>query len=165
MTTLACRVPQKSLIKKFIIQRNERKNMYKYREELAGEKWFTIPEYNTSASNIPYMTTLAYRLPQKSLIKIFIIQMSSYGKYGSMQRKKSNTEKNKQEKAVGNATIQPIIINLHTKYDYSSLHDFSEIFDEKFHYSKYKNENWTIQGRISRRRLVCNSTIQRVLLI
>ena len=41
-------------------------------------------------------------------------------------------------------TIQYIIINLLTKYDYSSLHGFTAIFDEKFHYSKYgKEENWT----------------------
>ena len=45
---------------------------------------------------------------------------------------------------VRNPTIQYIIINLHTKYDYSSLHSFTEIFDEKLHYSKYgKKENWT----------------------
>ena len=34
-----------------------------------------------------------------------------------------------------NPTIQYIIINLLTKYDYSSLHSFTEIFDEKFHQS------------------------------
>ena len=45
---------------------------------------------------------------------------------------------------VRNPTIQYIIINLHTKYDYSSLDSFTEIFHEKFHYSKYgKKENWT----------------------
>ena len=45
---------------------------------------------------------------------------------------------------VYNPMIQYIIINLHTKYDYSSLHKFTETFDEKFHYSKYgKKENWT----------------------
>ena len=43
---------------------------------------------------------------------------------------------------VRNPMIQYIIISLMTKYDYSSLHDFTEIFDEKFHYSKYgKKEN------------------------
>ena len=43
---------------------------------------------------------------------------------------------------VRNPMIQYIIISLITKYDYSSLHDFTEIFDEKFHYSKYgKKEN------------------------
>ena len=94
MTTLACSVPQKSLRKKFIIQRKERKNMYKYREELAGEKWFTTPDYNTlSATNILYMTTLTYRVPQKSLTKNCIIQMPSYGKYGSMQRKKNQIQR------------------------------------------------------------------------
>ena len=41
-----------------------------------------------------------------------------------------------------------IIINLHTKYDYSSLHSFTEIFDKKFHYSKLgKKENWTNTGK------------------
>ena len=45
---------------------------------------------------------------------------------------------------VRNHRLQYIIINLLTKYDYSSLHDFTEIFDEKFHYSKYgKKENRT----------------------
>ena len=43
-----------------------------------------------------------------------------------------------------NPTIQYIIINLHIKYDYSSLHHFTEILDKKFHYSKYgKKENRT----------------------
>ena len=45
---------------------------------------------------------------------------------------------------VRNPTILYIIINLFTKYDNSSLHDFTENFDEKFDYSKYgKKENWT----------------------
>ena len=45
---------------------------------------------------------------------------------------------------VRNPTIQYIIINLHTKYDYSSLHSFTEIFDKIFHHSKYgKKENRT----------------------
>ena len=40
------------------------------------------------------------------------------------------------------------IINLHTKYDYSSLHSFTEIFDKKFHYSKLgKKENWIKTGK------------------
>ena len=49
---------------------------------------------------------------------------------------------------VRNPTIHYIIINLHTKYDYPSLHSFTEIFDEKFHHSKYgKKENWTNKGK------------------
>ena len=43
---------------------------------------------------------------------------------------------------VRNPTIQHIIISLHTIYDYSSLHSLAEIFDDKFHHSKYgKIEN------------------------
>ena len=49
---------------------------------------------------------------------------------------------------VHNPMIQYIIINLHTKYDYSILHSFAKIFDEKFHYSKYgQKENWTNPGK------------------
>ena len=49
---------------------------------------------------------------------------------------------------VRNPTLQYAIINLHTKYDYSSLHSLAEIFDEKFHHSKYrKNENRTNTGK------------------
>ena len=44
--------------------------------------------------------------------------------------------------------IQYIIINLLTKYDFSSWQDFIEILDEKFHYSKYgKEDNWTNTGK------------------
>ena len=66
---------------------------------------------------------------------------------------------------IRNPTIQHIIINLHTKYDYSSLHSFTEIFDEKFHHSKYgKKENWTNTGKNKRRRLVRNPTIQYIII-
>ena len=64
---------------------------------------------------------------------------------------------------VCNLMIQYIIINLLTKYDYSR--HFTEIFDEKFHHSKYgKKENWTNTGKNKRRRLVCNPTIQHVII-
>ena len=47
--------------------------------------------------------------------------------------------------------IQQVVINLLTKYDHSRLHSYGEIFDEKFHSSKYgRKENWTNTGRISR---------------
>ena len=36
------------------------------------------------------------------------------------------------KRLVRNPTIQYIIINLHTKYDYSSLHGFTEIFNKNF---------------------------------
>ena len=65
-----------------------------------------------------------------------------------MERNQTNTGKNKQEKAGSDPTIQYIIIKLLTKYYYSSLHGFTGIFDEKFHYSKYgKEENWTNTGK------------------
>ena len=88
------------------------------------------------------MTTLACTVSQKSLTKKFL-----HSKYG----KKENwtyTGKNKRRRLVHNPTIHYIIINLHTKYDYSSLHSFTEIFDEKFRHSKKgKKENWTNTGK------------------
>ena len=88
------------------------------------------------------MNTLASKVSQKSLTKNFIIQ--------SMERKKIRQIQGRisRRRLVCNPTIQYVIINLHTKYDYSSLHSFTEIFDEKFLHSKYgKKENWTNTGK------------------
>ena len=97
-----------------------------------------------------------------SLTEIFDenFHYSEYGKkeIGQIQRRKI------MRRLVRNPTIQYIIINLHIKYDYSSLHSFTEIFDEKFHDSKYGKKIGQIHGRISRRRLVRNPTIQYIII-
>ena len=88
------------------------------------------------------MTTVARTVSEKSLTKI-----SSFKVYGKKENR-TYTEKNKRRRLVRNPMIQYIIINLHTKYDYSSLHSFREIFDEKFRHSKYgKKEIWTNTGK------------------
>ena len=88
------------------------------------------------------MTTLAGTVSQKSLMKNFFIQSMERKKIGQIQGRISR------RRLVHNPTIHYIIINLHTKYDYSSLHSFTEIFDEKFLHSKYgKKENWTNTGK------------------
>ena len=52
---------------------------------------------------------------------------------------------------VPNPTIQQVIINLHTKYENSSLHGCYEIFAEIFHSSKYERKKIEqIQRRISK---------------
>ena len=100
------------------------------------------------------MTTLAYIVSEKSLTKNFIIQSMERKKIGQIQGRVSR------RRLVRNPTTQYII----SKYDYSSLHSFTEIFDEKFYHSKYrKKEIGQIQGTISRR-LVCNPTIQHVII-
>ena len=87
------------------------------------------------------MNTLACTISEKSLTKNFIIQSMERKKIGQIQGRISR------RRLVRNPTIQFIIINLHTKYDYSSFHSFREIFDEKFHHSKYgKKENWINTG-------------------
>ena len=75
-----------------------------------------------------------------------------------MERKKIGQIQGRisRRRLVRNPTIQYIITNLHTKYDYSSLHSFTEIFDEKFHQSMERKKIGQIRERISRRRLVCN---------
>ena len=60
-----------------------------------------------------------------------------YSKYGK-EENWTNQEKHKHQNANSHLSIQFIIINLHTKYDNSSLHSFTEIFDDKFHYFKYE---------------------------
>ena len=67
----------------------------------------------------------------ESLKENFILQSMERKEIGQMLRRISN------KRLVRNPTIKYIIIILHTKYDYSSFHGFPEIFDEKFHYSKY----------------------------
>ena len=67
-----------------------------------------------------------------------------------MERKKIGQIQGRisRRRLVRDPTIQYIIINLHTKYEYSSLHTFAEIFDEKLHHSKYgEKENWTNTGK------------------
>ena len=88
------------------------------------------------------MNILACTVSQKSLTKNFIIQSMERKKIGQIQERISR------KRLVHNPTIQYIIINLHTKYDHSSLYSFTEIFDEKIHHSKYeKKENWTNTGK------------------
>ena len=72
--------------------------------------------------------TLTCTVSQKSLTKKVIIQSMERKKIGQIQRRIS------MRKLVCNPTIQYIITNLHTKSDFSTLHSFKEIFDEKFHY-------------------------------
>ena len=109
-------------------------NTGKNKQEKAGSQ---SSRYNTSLSTcIPNMTTLACTVSQNSLTKNFIIQSMERKKIGQIQGRISS------RRLVHNPTIQYIIINQHTKYDYSSLHSFTEICDEKFHHSKYgKKEN------------------------
>ena len=81
-----------------------------------------------------------------SLAEIFD-EKFHHSKYGYKENW-TNTGKNKRRRLVRDPTIQYTIINLYTKYDFSSLHSFTEIFDEKFHHSKYgKKENWTNTGK------------------
>ena len=160
MNTLACIVSQKSLTKNFTIQSMERKKIGQIQGRIRGEVWFAIPRYNTSLSTCsPNITTLACTFSQKSLTKSFIIQ--------SMERKKIGQTQGRirRRRLVHNPTIQYIIINLLTKYNYSSLHSFTEIFDENFSIQSVERKKiGQIQGRISMRRLVRNPTIQYIII-
>ena len=80
-----------------------------------------------------------------------------------MERKKIGRMQGRisMKRLVCNSTVKCIIINLHTKYDFSSLHGSTEIFDKNLYYLKYgKKKNGQVQGRISMRRLIRNPTIQ-----
>ena len=107
------------------------------------------------------MTTLACTGLQQSLTKNFIIQNMERKKIGQIQRRI------RIRRLVRNRTIPFIIINLHTKYDNSSLHRFTEIFDEKVNHSKYEKRKkiGQILGRKRMRRLVYNPMIQYIIII
>ena len=62
-----------------------------------------------------------------------------YSKYGKKENW-TNTETIRRRRLILNPTIQQVVTNLSTKYDYSSLHDCGEIFDKTFHHSKYENK-------------------------
>ena len=65
-------------------------------------------------------------------------------KIGQIHRRK------KMRRLIHSPMIQYIIINMHTKYDYSSLYSFTDIFDTKFLYSKNGNKSnkyWTNAGK------------------
>ena len=105
------------------------------------------------------MTTPAYTVLHQPLTKNFVIQSMETKKIGHIQRRIS------MRRLLCNPTIQYIIIDMHFKYDYSSMHSFTEIFDEKFHYSNMETKKiGQIQGRISMRRLVCNPKIHYIII-
>ena len=105
------------------------------------------------------MTTIAYTVSQKSLTKHFIIQSIKRKKIGQIQGRISR------RRLVRNPTIHYTIINLHTKYDYSSLHSFTEILTKKFIIQSMERKKiGQIKGRISRKGLVCNPTTQHVII-
>ena len=88
------------------------------------------------------MTIPACMGVEKSLTKNFILQSMEGKKIGQIQGRISR------RRLFLNPTIQQVITNPHTKYDYSSLHGCGKIFDEKFHSSKYgRKENWTNTGK------------------
>ena len=110
---------------------------------IRGEGWFSIPWYHKSSSIcIPNMIILVCMVVEKSLMKNVIFQSMDGKKIGQIQGRIS------MRGLVSNPTIQQIIINLHTKYENSSLHGCWEIFDEIFHSWKYGGkENWTSTGK------------------
>ena len=76
----------------------------------------------------------------------------------------TNTGRISSRRLVCIPTIQHIIINLHTKYDYSFLQGSTDTFDEKLIIQSMERKKiGQILGRISSRRLVCNPTIQHVI--
>ena len=76
-----------------------------------------------------------------------------------------NIGKNKKDKAGSQSNDTIHHYHLYTKYGYSSLHGFTEIFDEKFHHSKYgKKQNRTNTGKNKQEKAGCNPTIQYIII-
>ena len=73
----------------------------------------------------------------------FILQSKDGKKIGHIQ------DRICRRSLVLNPTIQQVVINLHTKYDHSSLHGCGEIFAEIFHSSKHGREEYVGEGWFS----------------
>ena len=95
----------------------------------------------SSSTCVPNMSILACMVVEKSLTQNFNLQSMEGKKLGQMQERIS------WRRLVLNPMIQ-VVINLRTKYELSSLHGCGEIFDEKFHSSKYgRKEKRTNTGK------------------
>ena len=132
-------ISQKSLTKNFIIRSMERKEIGQIQRRISMRKLVCNPTIQYIIINLP--TKHEY-----SNLHSFTEIFDEKFHFQNMERKKIGQIQGRtsMSRLVRNPTIQYIIINLHTKYDFSSLHSLTEIFDEKFHYSKYgKKENWT----------------------
>ena len=128
---------------KIIIQNIERKKIGQIRGRISIRRLVRNLTIQISLSSCrPNITTLAC-----SFTEIF------YEKFHQSKVWKERQSDKYEEELAGEswfAIPRYIIINLHTVYDNSSLHSFTEIFDENIHYLKYGNkEIGQIQGRIS----------------
>ena len=103
----------------------ERKKIGQIQGRIRGEGWFAIPRFNTTLSIL--LTKYDYS-NLHSFTEIFD-EKFRHSKCGK-KLNWTNTGTNKQE-LVRNPTIQIVIINLYTKYDFSILQGCGEIFDEK----------------------------------
>ena len=138
MTTLVCTVLQKSLTKIFIIQSMMRQKIRQIKERISRRRLVYNPTIQYSLINLH---TKYDNSSLHDFTEIFDekIHYSNFGK----KQNRTNTGKKKNKRLNQNPMIQYITINLHTKYDYSSMHSFTETSDENFHYSNYgKKENW-----------------------
>ena len=160
MTTVACTVSQKSWTKIFIIYNMERKKIGQIQGRISRRRQVRNPTIQYIIS-----TCIKYDFSSLHSFKEIFDKKFHYSKYG----KKKNGQIQgiiSMKRLVRNPTIQYIIINLHTKYNYSSFHSFTETFDKKkiIIQSMVRNKIGQIQRRISRRRLVCCPTIQHVII-
>ena len=151
-------IPKKSLTKKSLVNVWKARKSNKYRGEQAGEGWVTSLQYNTSSSTcIPNMTTLACTVLQKSLMKGF-----PYSKYGSMERKQTDICR----EGGGCFAIPQFNTSATCIYGYSSLHGFTEIFDEDFVVQSMERKKiGQIQARISRRRFAIPRSMSSLICI
>ena len=130
--------------KNFIIQSMERKKIGQLQGRISRRKLVRNPtlQYTIINLHIKYDYSSSHSLPEIFDEKLHHSKYGKKKKIGQIQGRISR------RRLLCNPTIQHVIINLLTKYDWCSLHSFTEIFDEKFHHSKYgKKENWTHTGK------------------
>ena len=65
------------------------------------------------------------------LCYITVVETSLTKKSGEKEKKRTNTGKNNRRRPILNPTIELVIVNMYTKYEFSILNCFGDITDEK----------------------------------
>ena len=125
-------------MKNFIIQNMERKKIGQIQKRISMRRLIRDPTKQY------IITDLLTKYVYSSLYSFTAVFYGKNSLFKIWKGRKSDKYRNKQEKVglQSHDIIHHYQPQLHTKYDYSSLHGFTEIFDEKLHYSKCGKEEY-----------------------
>ena len=147
---------EKSLTKNAILQSMEGKKIEQIQGMISRRRKVLNRTIQVVINRHINMSILACIAVEKSLTKHFILQSIEGKRIGQIQARINRRRLNL------NARIQQVVINLHIKYEHSSMYCCGEIFDETFHLSNYgRKENWTNTGKNGQEKVLRNEMHHR----